>query len=42
MSRDSEYFLDMLEAAKLAMSYVAQKTREEFEADVQCQDAVIR
>ena len=42
MSRDSEYFLDMLEAARLAMSYVAQKTREEFEADVQCQDAVIR
>jgi uncharacterized protein with HEPN domain len=42
MPRDSEYLLDMLEAARLAMRYVAGKTREEFEADIQCQDAVIR
>jgi uncharacterized protein with HEPN domain len=42
MPRDSEYLLDILEAARLAMTYVAEKTKEEFEADIQCQDAVIR
>jgi uncharacterized protein with HEPN domain len=42
MLRDSGYLLDMLEAAKLALSYVAGKSHEEFQADVQCQDAVIR
>jgi len=42
MPRDSEYLLDILEAARLAMIYVAEKTKEEFEADIQCQDAVIR
>lgn len=42
MSRDNEYLLDILEAAKLALAYVSGKTREEFLADTQCQDAVIR
>jgi uncharacterized protein with HEPN domain len=42
MPRDGEYLLDILEAARLAMTYVAEKTKEEFEADIQCQDAVIR
>ena len=42
MPRDSEYLLDILEAARLAMTYVAEKTKEEFEADIQYQDAVIR
>src|SRR3990172_1094657 len=42
MPRDSEYLLDILDAARLAMTYVAEKTKEEFEADIQCQDAVIR
>ena len=42
MPRDSEYLLDILEAARLAMTYVAEKTKGEFEADIQCQDAVIR
>lgn len=42
MLRDKEYLLDILEAAKLALSYIGNKTREEFFEDLQCQDAVIR
>jgi uncharacterized protein with HEPN domain len=30
MLRDNEYLLDILEAAKLVLSYVSGKTREEF------------
>lgn len=42
MQRDREYLLDILEAAKLAIEYIGEKTREEFFSDSQCQDAVIR
>ena len=42
MQRDSEFLLDILEAAKLAVSYVGEKSKEDFLKDVQCQDAVIR
>jgi len=42
MSRDPQYLLDVLTAAKLALTYVAGKTQEEFLGDTQCQDAVIR
>ncbi|MDA8242312.1 MAG: DUF86 domain-containing protein [Nitrospiraceae bacterium] len=42
MKRDREFFLDILEAAKLAVSYIMGKSREEFLNDSQCQDAVIR
>lgn len=42
MLRDPQYFLDILEAAKLAQSYVAGKAKEEFLQDTLCQDAVIR
>ena len=42
MDRDRTYLLDILEAAKLAISYVESKTEEDFFADVQCQDSVIR
>ncbi|MGE0820839.1 MAG: DUF86 domain-containing protein [Candidatus Binatia bacterium] len=42
MSRDPQYFLDIVEAAKLAQSYLAGKTQEEFLQDTLCQDAVIR
>ncbi len=42
MPRDTEYLLDILEAAKLASAYVEGKTREQFFKDSQCQDAVIR
>ena len=42
MERDRTYLLDILEAAKLAISYVGDKTEQEFLADIQCQDSVIR
>jgi uncharacterized protein with HEPN domain len=42
MPRDTGYLLDILEAARLAASYVRGKTKEEFLRDSQCQDAVIR
>lgn len=42
MQRDKEYLLDILEAAKLAIDYIGNKTRDEFFGDLQCQDAVIR
>ena len=42
MQRDREYFLDILEAAKLALTYVEGKRKEDFFGDLQCQDAVIR
>jgi uncharacterized protein with HEPN domain len=42
MSRDLIYMCDILEAAKLAVSYLTGRTDEEFLADTQCQDAVIR
>lgn len=42
MQRDREYLLDILEAAKLAISYIKEKTKKDFLNDLQCQDAVIR
>ena len=42
MSRDTEYLIDILEAAKLALAYVSGKSKDEFLEDTQCQDAVIR
>lgn len=42
MLRDPQYLIDILEAAKLARSYVEGKTQDDFLADTQCQDAVIR
>jgi uncharacterized protein with HEPN domain len=42
MNRDRTYLLDILDAAKLALSYVRDKDEETFLADIQCQDAVIR
>lgn len=42
MQRDRQYLLDMLESAKLATLYIAEKTRTEFASDIQLQDAVIR
>lgn len=42
MNRDRAYLIDILEAAKLAITYVGGKTEEEFLQDVQCQDSVIR
>jgi uncharacterized protein with HEPN domain len=42
MSSDQQSLVDILVAARLLMSYVSGKTQEEFLADPQCQDAVIR
>jgi len=42
MQRDAEYLVDILAAARLALAYTAGKTPEQFLADTQCQDAVIR
>ncbi len=42
MQRDKAYLLDILEAAKLALSYVGNISKEDFFDDLQCQDAVIR
>ena len=42
MARDDAYLIDILDAARLALSYVSGKTRAEFDQDIQCQDAVVR
>ncbi len=42
MQRDGEYMLDILEAAKLAIHYIDETTRDEFFENTQNQDAVIR
>jgi uncharacterized protein with HEPN domain len=42
MDRDQAYFFDIAEAARLAVLYVEQTTREEFLSDTKSQDSVIR
>ena len=42
MLRDETYLLDILESAKIALAYVFDKTWDAFDADMQCQDAVLR
>ena len=42
MQRDPVFLADILDAARLAVSYVSDKNKEEFNRDLQCQDAVIR
>lgn len=42
MNRDRAYLLDILEVARLALSYVKDKNEEMFLSAIQCQDAVIR
>ncbi|SRR6266508_1944179 len=42
MSRDDTYLVDILESAKIAVDYISDKTWEEFQEDMQCQDAVLR
>ncbi|MHB0877441.1 MAG: HepT-like ribonuclease domain-containing protein [Anaerolineae bacterium] len=42
MSHDRQHLLDILSAAKLARTYVRDKSRDDFLADTQCQDAVVR
>ncbi|RIK41257.1 MAG: hypothetical protein DCC55_12490 [Chloroflexi bacterium] len=42
MERDQVYLLDILEAARLAVSYVENTSEEAFLEDTQLQDSVIR
>ena len=42
MPRDTQYLLDILESAKIAVSHVSGRSWDEFEQDIQCQDAVVR
>ena len=42
MSRDKEFLLDILEAARLAIKYTSGKSKNDFLKDIQCQDAVVR
>ena len=42
MDRDLTYILDIVEAARLALSYIEGMTHDEYVADIQCQDSVIR
>jgi uncharacterized protein with HEPN domain len=42
MQRDRSYLLDILHEGQTARSFVAGKSFQEFEQDVQCQYAVIR
>lgn len=42
MQRDKGHLFDILDAARLALSYLNDKTLGTFLKDTQCQDAVIR
>jgi uncharacterized protein with HEPN domain len=42
MLRDNIYLIDILESARVALSYLGAKSWDEFFADIQCQDAVVR
>ncbi len=42
MSRDDTYLVDILESSKIALAHVGDKTWDEFQVDIQCQDAVLR
>ncbi|GBF82656.1 HepT-like ribonuclease domain-containing protein [Aphanothece sacrum] len=41
MMRDNQSLYDILDSAKLAVLYIANKSKQEFLSDLQCQDAVI-
>lgn len=42
MQRDRSHLLDILEACRLALSYIEHRTESDFLSDTQCQDSVIR
>lgn len=42
MERDLQFLLDMLQSAELILTYTAQCSKDEFVANVQLQDSVIR
>jgi uncharacterized protein with HEPN domain len=42
MQQDLQFLLDMLQSAELILVYTAQGSKDEFVANVQLQDSVIR
>ena len=42
MNRDQQFLLDMLLSAKIAVNYIAEKSKNDLENDLQLQDAIIR
>lgn len=42
MNRDQSYLIDIFESSKIILSYLDQKTLENFLDDIQLQDSVIR
>jgi uncharacterized protein with HEPN domain len=42
MQRDLQFLLDMLQSAELILTYTAQCSKDEFVANIQLQDSVIR
>jgi uncharacterized protein with HEPN domain len=42
MPRDDTYLVDILESARIALDYALKKTWDEFNVDLQCQDAIVR
>ncbi|NDJ19749.1 DUF86 domain-containing protein [Myxacorys almedinensis] len=42
MNKDDQYLYDILDSARLAISYVANQTKEAFLSDIQTQDSVNR
>lgn len=42
MQRDLQFLLDMLQSAELILTYTAQSSKDEFVANVQLQDSIIR
>ena len=42
MQQDKAYIFDILEAARLTIEYIGNKSKDEFLKDIQCQDAIVR
>ena len=42
MERDLQSLLDMLQSAQIATGYIASRSRQDLETDLQLQDAIIR
>jgi uncharacterized protein with HEPN domain len=42
MRRDDAFLFDILEASRIVMQYVSDKSLDKFLQDLQCQDAVVR
>ena len=42
MNRDQQFLLDMLLSAKIAVNYIAGRSRTDLENDLQLQDAIIK